>query len=298
MRKLLMGIIVILVVTNILTVVFMKNDKEDLTEGTELVDEIDVKQPVASIDDQDIYYDDWVAYLKTNYGEEALAEMIDRYVVKELANQQNLSVDPKIIDLEVSFLATLVGQLPENKVEKIEAEWRENIKHRLLTDMLFAKDVTISEDKLRSYYDKYQSQYQFSQRVELSHIVVENLETANRVYQELEEGADFKALAYEYSIDEDSRSAGGYLGFFTKESSFLPANYFEKTRDIEEYQFSEPFLSSQGYVILYLHRDLPTIELGFNDLKDYIRVKIAIEELETTPSIKDFWDEFNIDWIY
>ena len=36
---------------------------KDLTEGTELVDEIDVKQPSNSIDNQDIYYDDWVAYL-------------------------------------------------------------------------------------------------------------------------------------------------------------------------------------------------------------------------------------------
>lgn len=275
----------------------MRSD-EEVAQRTTPVEEIDVEAPIATIEDVEIYYDDWISYLETNYGQEGLAQMIDQYVIDELASQHQLTVDSKLIDLEVSFLATLVGQLPAEKIEKTEAEWRETIERRLLADMFFAKDVTISDEELRAYYDMYQSQYQFSHRIELSHIVVADQATADRVYQELEEGADFKALAYEYTKDEDSRVAGGYLGFFTEESSFLPTNYFDKTRSMAEHSYSEPFLGGQGYVILYLHRELPSIELDFEQLKDHIRIKIAIEELGVTPSIKDFWDEFNIDWIY
>ena len=297
MRKLWLWIILILIVSNILTFLLMRNGKEE-TVRTIPVEEIDVELPIATIDDQEIYYDDWISYLETHYGQEALAEMIDQRVINKLANEHNLTIDPKLIDLEISFLATLVGQLPEEKVEKTEAEWRETIENRLLADVLFAKDVTIPDDELQAYYDTYQSQYQFSHRVELSHIVVNDQETADRVHQELEGGADFKALAYEYTIDDDSRSAGGYLGFFTKESSFLPANYFDQTRDMAEHSYSEPFLGNQGYVILYLHRELPSIQLDFDQLKDHIRVKMAIEQMGVAPSIQDFWAEFDIDWIY
>lgn len=297
MRKIMLWIIIALIITNILTFVLMRND-EEIVKQTTPVEKIDVEAPIATIEDVEIYYDDWISYLETNYGQEGLTQMIDQYVIDELASKHNLTVDPKLIDLEVSFLATLVGQLPAEKIEQTEAEWKETIERRLLADMFFAKDVTISDEKLQAYYDMYQSQYQFSHRIELSHIVVADQETADRVYQELEEGADFRALAYEYTEDEDSRAAGGYLGFFTEESSFLPTKYFDKTRNLAEHSYSEPFLGSQGYVILYMHRELPSIKLDFEQLKEHIRIKIAIEELGITPSIKDFWDEFNIDWIY
>lgn len=297
MRKIMLWIILALIITNILTFVLMRSD-EEVVDRTTPVEEIDVEAPIATIENVEIYYDDWISYLETNYGQEGLAEMIDQYVIDELASQHNLTVDPKLIDLEVSFLATLFGQLPEGEIERTEAEWRDTIERRLLTDMFFAKDVSIPEEELKAYYDMYQSQYQFSHRIELSHIVVDDQATADRVYQELEEGADFKALAYEYTKDEDSRETGGYLGFFTVESNFLPINYFEQSRNVGEHSYSEPFRGNQGYVILYLHRELPAIELDFDELKDYIRIKIANEQLGVTPSIKDFWAEFNVDWIY
>src|SRR5699024_2858496 len=186
MRKLWLWIILILIVSNILTFLLMRNGKEE-TVRTIPVEEIDVELPIATIDDQEIYYDDWISYLETHYGQEALAEMIDQRVINKLANEHNLTIDTKLIELEISFLATLVGQLPEDKVEKSEAEWRETIENRLLADVLFAKDVTIPDDELQAYYDTYQSQYQFSHRVELSHIVVNDQETADRVHQERSE---------------------------------------------------------------------------------------------------------------
>ena len=147
MRKIWLWIILILIVSNILTFVLMRNGKEEI-ERTTPVEEIDVELPIATIDDQEIYYDDWVSYLETHYGQEALAEMIDQRVINKLANEHNLTIDPKLIDLEISFLATLVGQLPEEKVEKTEAEWRETIQNRLMEGMLFAKGVTNPDDKL------------------------------------------------------------------------------------------------------------------------------------------------------
>ncbi|MBU5595518.1 peptidyl-prolyl cis-trans isomerase [Amphibacillus sp. MSJ-3] len=298
MRKLMLIIILVLMTTNVLTYILMNKDKGETDKHYPPSEEIDEKEPVATINEEEIYYEDWMRYLETHFGEEGLKEMIDRQVITELADQNGFVVDPEIIDLEVAFLATLAGQLPEDQVEATEQEWRETLEYRLLTDMLFTKDVDVKEEDIQTYYETYQSQYHFSHRVELSHIVVDDQETADRVYQELEDGADFQALAYEYSIDDDSRPAGGYLGFYTKDSNFLPVNYFDQTNDMEQYSYSEPFQGDQGYVILYLHRELPEIELDYEQLKEYIRAKIAIEELGETPTVDMFWDDLDIDWIY
>ena len=60
MRKLWLWIILILIVSNILTFLLMRNGKEE-TVRTIPVEEIDVELPIATIDDQEIYYDDWLS---------------------------------------------------------------------------------------------------------------------------------------------------------------------------------------------------------------------------------------------
>lgn len=302
MRKIMLWIIIALITTNLLTLIFWRGGDEttQVPDQKQLIsDDATEDEPVVAIvDDERIHHQDWQDYLESHYGETGLREMINHHVIQKLAEQHNIQVDPAIVDLEVSFLATVHGELAEDQIKTIEEEWRREIEDRLLTEMLFTKDVTIPEEEIREYYDTYERQYNFSQRIELSHIVVDDLDTANRLYQELEEGADFKALAYEYTIDEDSRATGGYIGFFATQSTFLPTNYLEEASNIAPFSYTEPFLGNQGYVILYLHRELPELELEYDQIKDHIRVKLAIEELEETPSIEALWEEFEIDWIY
>lgn len=305
MRRLTLWLILFLIGTNILTLILMGGDDEDSLESqtpqqqipTSDEDEED-KPVVARVDGRTIYHQDWLTYLEDHYGEAGLTEMINQQVIETLADQTDIKVNSGVVDLEMSFLATLKGEIPEDQVEKLEAEWRQEIEHRLLTEALFTKNVTIPEDEVRAYFDTYKSQYQFTPRIELSHIVVDDRATADRVYQELEEGADFKALAYEYTIDEESRPAGGYLGFYSTQTTMLLQTYFEQAKNLTEYSYSEPFIGNQGFVILYLHRELPEVNLDYDQVKDHIRIKLAIDELGETPSVKGLWNDFNINWIY
>ncbi|WP_017470307.1 peptidylprolyl isomerase [Amphibacillus jilinensis] len=297
MRKIILVIILVLLGTNILMLSLLLNGNRDSSNYIPSK-EIDVRQPVAVINEEEIYYNEWMNYLGTHFGEEALTQMVDRHVVSQLADQYNLSVDPGVIELEVSLLASLAGQMRQEDVVETEEEWRETIEHRLLTEKIFTRDVTISEADIESYYNTYQSQYEFSHRVEVSHIVVADQETANRIYNELEEGANFAALAREYSIDEESLLNGGYLGFFTEGSSFLPDGYFEEVRGLDQFSYSEPVRVNQGFAILYLHRELPRVELSYDQLKDHIRTKLAVEEVGEPPSTQAFWQQLDVDWIY
>src|SRR5699024_3088579 len=110
-------------------------------------------QPVASIDGEEIYYDDWMSYLENNYGEVGLKEMINFKVVDELSDQKNLAINQDIIDFEVALLATLENRLTKEQVETMEQNWRRIIEHRLLTEMLLTVDVEVSEGEMQTYYD-------------------------------------------------------------------------------------------------------------------------------------------------
>ncbi|SEO91271.1 Parvulin-like peptidyl-prolyl isomerase [Amphibacillus marinus] len=296
-KKFLLVFILALMLTNVVTL-FLLNRANNNQADYESIEEIDVNSPVAVINGEEIFYNEWMQYLEVRYGELGLEELIDRQVVSQLAEQEGLSVQPGVIDYELAMLATLAGQLPEQKVEQIEANWRRDIEHQILTDMLLSSDISITDEEVGAYYDRYQSEYEFSQRIELSHIVVDDQATADRVYGELENGAAFSALAREYTIDEDSSDHGGYLGFFTSTSSFLPEGYFDRALDLDEFSYTEPFSTYQGYVIVYLHRELPSIQLGFNELETYIRVKLAMEQVGDRASVKPLWQELNVDWIY
>ncbi|SDC54580.1 Parvulin-like peptidyl-prolyl isomerase [Pelagirhabdus alkalitolerans] len=295
MRRPLLVFLGLLVVTNIVTYVVASDSQTETRQPTE---EIDVQEPIATVAGDTIYYDEWLDDLEVNYGREGLNEMIDRRVVSELADEHNMSINERVIDLEVAYLATLSNQLPEGDVERIENSRREDVEHRLLTEKLITRDIDISDAEVEDYYQQYQSQYNFSERVELSHIVVDDSNTANRVYQELEEGASFYALAAEYTTDEDSRSNGGYLGFYTESNSTLPSGYFEQAVEVGPYQYTEPFQQGSEYVILKAHRHLPSIDLDLDDLREHIRLTLAIEEMEKVPEARDLWAEVEVETIY
>lgn len=291
-------IIVILVMTNIVTVVMMSGN-ESLTgiEGNYTV-EVDKKEPVAKIGGDPVSYQEWLHHLEKTYGKKALTEMIDYQVVEQLAAENNISIREEVIDLEISFLLTMAGPLTVSETEAKEAKWRETINHRLLTEELFTQNINISDVEIQSYYDQYKNQYNFSQQIQISHVILPDQATADRVIAELEDGASFSALAREYTTDEETKRAGGYLGYYTASNSFLPTGYFDRAIALAEEQYSEPFSVNAGVAILYLHRELPSVDLTFEQLSSHIRRKIAIEEMGEVPSARALWEQLDVEWIY
>lgn len=295
-KKLLLGIIVVLLITNVATMLLWKNDQ---SSDSVLDDEsIDTNKPVASIGEKDISYTDWMKALKSNYGEKQLKSMVDRQVVKTLAEQNGVQVSDKVIERDVALLTTMQGVTTESKLKELEQKWIEDITYRYQLEALLAKDMTVSDEEVESYYAKYDGQYQFNKSVQLSHILVSDMETAEKVHSELEAGASFPLLAKEYSIDETTKDSGGYLGFNSVDTEFLPGNYFEIVEGLEEYSYSEPFVTTNGVALLYLHKSLPEITFSFEELKPYIRNELALQASNQNLIVDQLWDDLDIKWIY
>lgn len=287
--------------TNIITLSFLfgkDEGDEKRNRTTEVSEEADASNSVATINGSEVHYQDWLLFLEENYGEEALEKLIDREVIRQLADGYNLTVNPGVIDLELAYLTTVLDRLSEEDVESVEQTRRETIEHRLLTEMFFTKDIVVTDAEIETYFNTYRSQFQYTPRIELSHIVVKDAEAAERVIQELDNGAEFQSLAYEYTLDEETRALGGYLGFYSTDTQNIPYGYLDQANKLEEFSYGEPFLGNGGYIILYLHRTIPAIDLDYSQAKDYIRTQLAGEEIEEVPDIKSLWDELEVTWPY
>ena len=294
-KRLLLGIVIVLLITNIATLLFW-------SKGETVVVEEDVKVrtngPVASIDGESISFEDWMRDLRHANGKQQLKTMIDRTAVKQLAKENKIEVPDKVVDRELALLTSMQGIMTKEETEEKEAGWREDIRYRYQLEALLTKDVEIDEQKIKEFYDTYKNQYNFKSAMQMSHIVVENKDVAEKVVKELDDGASFDLLAREYSIDEDSKKDGGYLGFITTTSQFFPSEYETVADKMKAHSYSEPIKVDKGFSILYLHQKLPSIEFTYDEIKPYVKSELALQEQGQSLTADPLWDKLDIEWIF
>ncbi|MCM3742011.1 peptidylprolyl isomerase [Oceanobacillus luteolus] len=295
-KKLLWGIIIVLLITNIASLIFMMQDDKVVVKDGEAA--ITSKEPVATINGTDVTYEDWMANLRETHGEKALKSIIDRQIVSQLAAEKNIEISEKVIERDLAYLTSMQGPLTQEELNKEEEKWREELIYRYQLEFLLTEEYSIPESEIESYYADYKNQYDFSSAMQLSHILVSNMETAEKVYEELEQGASFEQLAREYSNDDETKHSGGYLGFINTSSQFFPNGYEEVANKMDEHTYSEPFAADNGIAIIYLHQALPAIEFSYEEIKPYVENELILHEEKIALQANPLWEKVEVDWIY
>ncbi|MBP2078509.1 peptidylprolyl isomerase [Oceanobacillus polygoni] len=296
-KKLLLGIVVVLLITNLASLLVL-NNKDSVVLNDNDDRSISSNEAVASIGSEEISYQQWIEALRSDYGETQLKQMVDRAVVNQLAEAEGIGIEEKLIDRDVAFLITMQGVMTEEQAAKEEERLRDEVIYRYQLQQLLAADASIPEEEVKSFYDSYGNQYNFTASLQLSHILVEDTETAEKVYDELEQGASFDLLAEEYSLDDETKDVGGYLGYIYTSSQFLPSIYEDVASEMDEHSYSEPFTADNGVAILYLHRQLPSIELTYDELKPYMESELALQEMDQSLTAAPLWEQLDVEWIY
>lgn len=112
----------------------------------------------------------------------------------------------------------------------------------------FSEKHPVKDDKLKEIYEQSKNNLDW---IDTNHILVKTEEEANKVYEELNKGADFKAMSDKYSIDETAKKSGGAIGKIVV--SKLDPLYVEGAKSLEKGKYSKPVKASFGYHIIQLN---------------------------------------------
>ncbi len=115
--------------------------------------------------------------------------------------------------------------------------------------------IEVSEEEIKEAYERYRAeqQEQAATRKQVAHILIKGLDEAAKakaesLYAQLQQGADFAALAREHSDDRSSAANGGDLGAF--EPGFLGDAFDAAVARLGDGERAEPFATDFGYELV------------------------------------------------
>ena len=208
----------------------------------------DIKKNDIKIDDKEV--DDALMQSVQNFGgQEQFDKTLDDY---------NMSLD--------KFKETLKKDLMYKK----HREW-------------FDTNNEVTDDEIKKYFEDNKDEFV---KVDASHILVQDEETAKDIKEKINNGEDFAKLAEEYSTDTASAKNGGSVGAFAKGQ--MVKEFEDAAFAMKEGEVSDPVKSQFGYHIIKVNK----VTDSFEDSKDEITKKI--KDQKYADYIKKLHEESNV----
>lgn len=216
-------------------------------------------------------------------GEAALDSLITEKLIKQEAEKQKIQVTEQDLDAE---LKTIKEQFPDD--QKFNDALKQNnltldalkdqIRTQVQVSKIFESKMDLSETKQKEYFDKNKDRYGSPEQIEVSHILVEKKEDADKLLADLKGGADFAALAKEKSTDPGSKDNGGSLGFVSRGQG-LDTAFEEAAFKLGKGEMSGVVQSSFGYHIIKVTDKKAAVSPNFDESKDKVRKDMVADEM-------------------
>jgi parvulin-like peptidyl-prolyl isomerase len=150
---------------------------------------------------------------EADYRQTVLNALIEKELILQAALAAGIQITPEMVTAKVEELESGAGT-PDNFSAWLEAnqysedEFREAIQRDMATEFMAARvteDVPFAVEQVHARY-----------------IQVDDPALAQTLHQQIQNGADFAALAQQHSLDLVTAQFGGDLGFFTRWSLTVP----------------------------------------------------------------------------
>ncbi|HPU29690.1 MAG TPA: peptidylprolyl isomerase [Syntrophorhabdaceae bacterium] len=177
----------------------------------------------------------------------------------------------------------LLREASKENIEK-DSEFQERlkeIKEQLIIESLLKKkinvDAQISEADLKQYYEKNKETFKRDREINTRHILLNTEDEARQIKEKILKGEDFAELARRYSIDPSAKTNGGEIGYHPK-GTLLPEYEAAAFKLKKVGQVSDIVKTKFGYHIIKLEGIRPPSYVPFEEVKDFIKQKIAQEK--------------------
>jgi foldase protein PrsA len=188
-----------------------------------------------------------------------LQQMVQDVLIEQYAKNNNITVtDKEIADREDQLKQNFPSGSWDEMLKSrglTEDDVHSALKEQIILDKALSKDVSIKPAQIADYFNKNRASFDKPEQVTARHILVPNLQEAQKVEQLLKSGQSFASVAKEYSTDPGSKDKGGELGTF-KRGQMVPA--FDKVAFSEPVNaISAPVKSPFGYHIIQVEARIP-----------------------------------------
>lgn len=198
-----------------------------------------------------------------------VAFLVQRVQFQQAADELGITVTDKEVDKALDDFVKDRFKGDRQEYEKAlkaqslsEEDFRETVATSVLAQEIFddvTKDVKVSEQDVAAYYTQNLTQYQTPAARDVRHILIaeknadgqldfaKSKAEADRIYSELQDGADFAALAKKSSADPGSKDSGGKLTI--SKGQTVPE--FDKTAfELKQGVVSRPVKTTYGYHLI------------------------------------------------
>jgi foldase protein PrsA len=255
---------------------------------------------VAKINDVEITKDEFYSYLLQQNGPEVLEALILEKMIMMEMEANDIEVSDEALQEELNEMKNSYGG-EEAFQEAIqyygftEASVMNNIKLNLGIEALMEPYIDITEDEVLQYFIQNKEEFDTSEQVNASHILVDTEEEARDIKQQLDDGGDFAELAAEYSKDASNAQQGGALGFFGKGRMVAP--FEEAAFSMEPGEISDPVQTDFGFHIIRVEDKTEAQETKLEDVSDEIKDILKQEKMNSAYSVwyEDVQEKYKVE---
>ncbi len=217
--------------------------------------------------------------------EDVLNRLINDRLILNEAGRLGLTVSKEAVENYLkSFWENYSSQEVNNLLREHQlsaSAWREIIRRRILIEKVIKQavesQVHITQDEVEEYYWTHLLEFYRRQQVQARQIVVETLAQAESLRNKLDEGADFKSLAAEYSLGPE-KDKGGDLGWVGK--SDLPRVFSQVLFKMRAGEISKPVATEYGYHLFLLEARKKGGKISLEQARDQIAGNLKINKIE------------------
>lgn len=196
---------------------------------------------------------------------EALLKNLDPQTAAQFNSEEGRkTLIQELVNQELFYLDAVANKLDEEEAYKSELE---RVKVSTLKQYAMSKllsTITINDDELLNYYNRNINQFAGSKSVKASHILVDTVDKAIEILNEIDKGSSFEEAASKYSKCP-SKSQGGDLGYFTR--GHMVPEFEDAAFNMEKGEISQPVKTQFGYHIIKVTDIKEASTLSFDEVK-------------------------------
>jgi parvulin-like peptidyl-prolyl isomerase len=232
----------------------------------------------------------------------------------EVLRQQAPKFNVRVTDRDVQAQVDQIKEMFQGDQERFDqalkeqnltlVQFNESLRQRLLIDAMeeaVTKDVTVTEDEVKEFYDSHKGDYTEPETRRTQHILISPFAKAaggqeaiapteadweaaraeaEKVRSEIQNGADFNTEARKYSDDAATSDGGGDLGYLMR-GQMVP-EFEEAVFSLKKGELSRPVRTEYGYHLIQVTDIKPETQIPYDQVKEKIRSSLLAARRSAT----------------